>query len=190
MREIKFKITGTTPLMLNNPQTVNPLNKYAKQLKDLTSKRTKTEEDLFEISHIKFLASLYTDSEGTYIIPNQHFERSVIEAAKERKLGKRFERSFHVFDRCVLDFKDKDKTPEELYQIGDYVDIRPVGVKNVKITTTRVIIFDWSTVVNCCFEDGQIDQKDVIDIFKIAGLRYGIGTYRSQFGKFEVQKIK
>ena len=48
-KRAKFKVTGVTPLMHNNPQTVNPLNDYAKKLKVLTSKRTKTEDDLEEI---------------------------------------------------------------------------------------------------------------------------------------------
>ena len=29
-KRAKFKVTGVTPLMHNNPQTVNPLNDYAK----------------------------------------------------------------------------------------------------------------------------------------------------------------
>ena len=133
-KRAKFKVTGVTPLMHNNPQTVNPLNDYAKKLKVLTSKRTKTEDDLEEISHIKFLSCLYQNQDGVYIIPAEHFERSIINSAKERKLGKKFEQSFHIFSDVALDFKDKDKTPEELYQIGSYVDIRIVGIKNSKIT--------------------------------------------------------
>ena len=189
MKTIKFKVTGTTALMLNNPQTVNPFNEYSKLLKPLTSKRTKTEDDLMEISRIKFLSSLYV-SNGVYIIPAQHFEKSVIEAAKERKLGKKFERSFRIFNDCPLEFKDKDKTPEQLYDLGIYVDVRAVGIKNVKITTTRAIIPQWETVVECFFDESQIDEKDLTEIFTIAGDRYGIGTYRRLYGKFEIKKMK
>lgn len=189
MKTLKFKVTGTTALMLNNPQTVNPFNEYSKQLKPLTSKRTKTEDDLMEISRIKFLSSLYVNG-GVYIIPSHHFEQSIIEAAKERKLGKKFERSFRIFNDCPLDFKDKDKTPEELYGLGFYVDIRAVGIKNVKITTTRAIIPEWSTVVECFYDETQIDEKDIIEIFTIAGLRYGVGTYRRLYGKYEIKKTK
>lgn len=189
MKKLRLKVTGTTPLMLNNPQTVNPFNEYSKLLKPLTSKRTKTEDDLMEISRIKFISCLYV-SNGAYVIPSSHFENSVINASKERKLGKKFERSFHVFSDCILDFKDKDKTPEELYDIGTYVDIRAVGIKNVKITTTRAIIPDWSTVVECYYDETQIDEKEVIESFEIAGMRYGVGTYRRMYGHFKVKTIK
>ncbi len=189
MKTIKFKVTGTTALMLNNPQTVNPFNEYSKLLKPLTSKRTKTEDDLMEISRIKFLSSLYVNN-GVYIIPAQHFEKSVIEAAKERKLGKKFERSFRIFNDCPLDFKDKDKTPDQLYEIGIYVDVRSVGIKNVKITTTRAIIPEWSSTVECFYDETQIDEKDISEMFAISGLRYGIGTYRRLYGKYEIKKMK
>lgn len=189
MKQLKLKITGTTPLMLNNPQTVNPFNEYSKLLKPLTSKRTKTEEDLMEISRIKFLSCLYVNN-GAYVIPSCHFENSVINAAKERKLGKKFERSFHIFNDCPLDFKDKNKSPEQLYEIGKYVDIRAVGIKNVKITTTRAIISEWGSMIDCYYDESQLDEKEVIEIFDIAGLRYGVGTYRRMYGHFKVEEIK
>lgn len=189
MKQLKLKVTGTTPLMLNNPQTVNPFNEYSKLLKPLTSKRTKTEEDLLEISRIKFLSCLYVNN-GIYVIPSSHFENSVINAAKERKSGKKFERSFHIFNDCPIDFKDKGKTPEQLYEAGKYVDIRAVGIKNVKITTTRAIIDGWSCVVECYFDETQIDEKEVLSIFEIAGMRYGVGTYRRMYGHFKVETLK
>lgn len=189
MKTIKFKVTGTTALMLNNPQTVNPFNEYSKMLKPLTSKRTKTEDDLMEISRIKFLSSLYVNN-GVYVIPAQHFEKSVIESAKERKLGKKFERSFRIFNDCPLNFKDKDKTPEQLYDLGIYVDIRAVGIKQSKITTTRAIFPQWETTVECFFDETQLNENDIVEIFEIAGLRYGIGTYRRLYGKFDIKKTK
>lgn len=189
MKTLRFKIAGTTPLMLNNPQTVNPFNEYSKMLKPLTSKRKKTDDDLMEISRIKFLASLYIDN-GVYVIPATHFEKSIIDASKERKLGKKFERSFRIFNNCLLEFKDKDKTPEQLYELETYTDTRNVGIKDSKITTTRAIFPEWSTEVECIFDETQIDENDVIDIFEIAGLRYGVGTYRRLYGHYKVEKMK
>jgi hypothetical protein len=189
MKSFKIKITGTNPLMLNNPQTVNPFNEYSKMLSPLTSKRKKTEDDLIEISKIKFLSSLYVN-DGVYIIPSSHFEQSVIEAAKEVKLGKKFERNFRIFSDGILDFPDKDKTPQQLYEIGTYVDVRAVGIKNVKITTTRAIFPKWSTEVECFFDETQINDDDVINVLKTAGLRYGIGTYRKLYGRYKVEIIK
>lgn len=190
MKSIKFELTGTMPLMLNNPQTVNPFNTFSKQLKPLTSKRTKTDDDLEEISRIKFLASLYTDAKGRYILPSEHIENAVIAAAKERKLGAKFTRSLQVVGDSELNFTDKNKTPEQLYELGVYVDIRAVGIKNSKITTTRAIIPEWSLTTELWYDETQLDEKDIVDCMEIAGLRYGVGTYRRKYGKFAVKKIK
>ena len=188
MKSLKFKITGVNPLMLNNPQTVNQFNEYAKMLSPLTSKRKKTEDDLMEISRIKFLSSVYYN-DGVYIIPSSHFEQSIIEAAKEVKLGKKFERNLRIFSDTILDFPDKDKTPEQLYNIGLYVDIRAVGIKNSKITTTRAIFPKWSTVVECFYDETQLNESDIVSAFNIAGIRYGIGTYRRLYGRYNVELI-
>lgn len=191
MKTLKVKVTGITPLMLNNPQTVNPFNEYSKLLKPLTSKRTKTEDDLMEISRIKFLSSLYLAQDGkTYIIPAEHFERSLIDAAKEKRLGKKFERSMNIYTDSVLDFADKDKAPEQLFEIGKYVDVRAVGIKNSKITTTRAILPEWSVEVAVNYDESQIDEKDIMTAFEIAGLRYGVGTYRRKYGHFSVKFLK
>lgn len=191
MKSIKFHVVGTTPLMLNNPQMVNPLNKFAKQLKPLTSKRTKTDEDQEAIAHIKFLSSLYLDSNGHYIIPADHFWRSIQDAAKENKLGKKVERSLDVYKDAEIEFPDKDKSPEQLYELGEkYVDTRAVGIKNVKIVTTRAIIPEWSCDVEVFYDESQLNKKEIVSAFEIAGLRYGVGTYRRKFGKFIVKETK
>lgn len=190
MKEITFKIKGITPLMLNNPQVVNPFNDFAKKIKKLTSKKTKTEEDHLEISRLQFLASLYV-KDGKYIIPAEHFEQSIIAAAKERKLGATFERSFQILNDCTLEFKDKDKAPEELYKLGDYTDVRVVGVmKKNKIIATRAIFPVWETELTCYYDETQLNKEDIISIFETAGFRYGVGTYRRRYGRFEVGIVK
>jgi len=189
---MKFKVTGTTPLMMNNPQTVNPLNTFSKALKELTSKRTKTDEDMEEIFHLKFLASVYTNNRGQYIVPLDMIEQSLIAAARENKLGKKFERSVSVFGDAVLEFEHKNMTPEELYEDYPelYVDIRPVGVQKVKVPTARAIFPEWSFETEIFFDETQLNDSEVAYAFTVAGERYGLGTYRKKFGKFEVEEIK
>lgn len=191
MKTLRFKVVGTQPLMLNNNQTVNPFNHYAKKLKEFTSKRKKTEEDMLALYGLQFESSLYLASDGkTYIIPADHFWKSICTAAKEVKLGKKFEQSFQIFDDCVLDFPEKNLSPSELYEESSHVDIR-VGtiMGKSKVPVCRAIFNEWKTEVVCHFDETQIDEKDVIKIFEIAGLRYGVGTYRKKFGKFTIKEI-
>lgn len=190
MQKIRLKIEGTQPLMLNNNQVVNPFNKYTKMLKPLTAKKKKTEDDMNEIYRLQFESSLYMKGD-TYIIPLDHFWKSVCTAAKEQKLGKKFEQSFQIFEDCILDFPEKSMTPSELYKDGTHVDIR-VGVIGGRssVPVCRAIFNDWSTTVECYFDESQIDKADVLRFFDIAGVRYGVGTYRKKFGRFSVKEIK
>lgn len=188
MRTIKFNIEGTQPMMWSNPQTVNPFNKYTVALKPLTAKRKKTDEDHIEICRIKFEASLYIKN-GIYVIPCDHFWKSICTAAKELKLGAKFERSFIVVDDCPLEFPEKGMTPDQLWEDKRHVDIRDGAVSGSRITACRAIFAEWSTTLECIYDETQIDESQVINIIDIAGKRYGVGTYRKKYGRFKAKKI-
>lgn len=183
-------VEGTQPLMLNNNQVVNPFNKYTKMLKPLTAKKKKTEEDMIEIYRIQFESSLYM-KDNVYIIPLDHFWKSVCSAAKEQRLGKKFEQSFQIFEDCVLDFPEKGMSPDELYKEGSHVDIR-VGVIGGRssVPVCRAIFSEWKTQIECFYDETQLDKSDILRSFEVAGKRYGVGTYRKRFGKFVVKEIK
>lgn len=190
MKTIKFRIEGTQPLMTNNPQTVNPFNEYTKALKVLTAKRKRTEDDQLKIFRLKFAASLYIKGDGTYYIPCDHFHKSVCDAAKEQKMGTKFKQSFFVYTDCPLEFPDKDKDPDRLFdECKQYVDVRDAGIKGDRIPACRAIFPRWSTTVECFYDESQIDESDIIRFMEIAGLRKGVGTYRIKFGRFKATKI-
>jgi len=190
MKTVTFKVKGITPLMLNNSQVVNPFNKYTVALKPLTAKRKKTEEDMTQIYQLQFESSLYMKGD-TYIIPSDHFWKAVCTAAKEQKLGKKFEQSFQVMEDSILDFPEKDMTPQELFKEGSHVDIRDcVIMGRSRVPACRAIFTTWQTEFTCWFDENQIDEKDICNIVDIAGIRYGVGTYRKKYGKFEATKVK
>lgn len=189
MQSIKFKMTGVCPLMLNNPQTVNPMNEYSKALKELTSKRSKTDEDQNEIFHLKFLASCYVNNKGQYIIPANMIMKSFQAASKENRLGAKFERSVFVFNDSLLKFDENGCSPEELWQnfSDKYVDIRPVGVQKAKIVTARMIVPKWSLEGELFYDDSQLNKSEIILAMQNAGSRYGIGTYRACYGRYQIE---
>lgn len=189
MKTVKFEVKGIQPLMLNNSQVVNPFNKYTIALKPLTAKRKKTEDDMNEIYRLQFESSLYIKGDK-YIIPSDHFWKAVCTAAKEQKLGKKFEQSFQIFEDCLLDFPEKNMTPSELYDEKSHVDIRDcVIMGRSRVPACRAIFNEWSTKVECWYDETQIDKKDIVNIFNIAGMRYGVGTYRKKYGRFSVEEI-
>lgn len=192
MKAIKFKMVGIVPLMLNNPQTVNPMNGYSKELKALTSKRTKTDEDLNEIFHIHFLASCYQDKKGQYVLPANMVFKSFESGAKEFKLGQKFQRSLFVTHDLVLKFAENGCTPEELWENHSekYVDIRPVGIQKSKVPTARMIVPEWWCEGELHFDECQMNKSEVWNALVAAGERHGVGTYRQCYGRYKITEIK
>ena len=192
MKTIKIRMTGISALMLNNPQTVNPMNQYSKALKSLTSKRSKTDEDQTDIFHLKFLASCYYNDKGQYYIPANMLAKSFEAGAKENKLGAKFQRSVFVFDDALLKFADNGCSPEELWanHSETYVDIRPVGIMKSKIVTARMIVPEWSLETAVTYDENQLNKSEIWLALQNAGERYGIGTYRQRYGRYKVEEIK
>lgn len=189
MKQITFKIEGTTALMQNSPKTVNPFDSFTKAIAAITAKRKRTDEDTLELFRLKWMASLYYE-DGKYIIPASHFHQAIVAAGKEKKLGSKFTRSFGIMTpSCPLKFKDSKLTPEELYKHSEYVDIRAVGIRGSKVPQARFIVPKWSTEVSCWYDESQLNEEEIIEAFNIAGLRYGIGTFRALYGRFSADKI-
>ena len=65
-----------------------------------------------------------------------------------------------------------------------------MGIKGSKVPTARAIIPEWSLTTLVWYDETQLDAKDIKDIMEIAGLRYGIGTFRKIYGKFTATVLK
>jgi len=45
MQTITFEVRGNLPLLMHNSRLASPLDKYSKELKSISGKRKKTDED-------------------------------------------------------------------------------------------------------------------------------------------------
>ena len=72
MRTAAVKITGVTPLLMNNPQTVDRFNRFAKRMAAINAKKTRrTDDDYLELRDIEVESKVYFDDEmGVYAPAN------------------------------------------------------------------------------------------------------------------------
>ena len=68
---VNVRIEGHQPLIFHNSQLANPLNKWAKAMKDVTSKRKKTDADLLELQRLEFMGGIYYDEAVGVYLPGQ-----------------------------------------------------------------------------------------------------------------------
>jgi hypothetical protein len=189
MQAIEFRLTGTSALMMNNPQTVNPFNEYTLQMKEITDKRKRSDEDLRDLLKLKFMAALYWDAALGPYLPMISVWRSFHEAAKLSRSGKVIERGLHTGrDMTAVEYPGPRK-PAELYADPSFVDVRDASPSGKRVTACRPIFKQWSLVAPFLYEESLLNKRDLIAFATLAGQLIGVGTYRQRFGRFEVATV-
>ena len=92
----RVTITGTAPLLMHNGRLANPLDPSTQALKALTSKRKKTDDDLFDIARAEFLGGLYIDPDVGPFIPGENIERTIRDGATLTKNGMNVKRGLFI----------------------------------------------------------------------------------------------
>ncbi len=185
LETLEFKIRGIAPLIMHNGQTADPLNKFAKALKEVSGKRKKTEEDYAEMSRIEWHAGLYVDKDGELILPASILESAIQEGAKKQKLGKAFKSAVFVDADAKLDIGKKKKAAD-LWGDDNYRDTRGVKVGMARIMRTRPIFADWKATIVITFDNEQVNAADIQRAVLDTGSKVGLCDYRPKFGRFEV----
>ncbi|MBU2018767.1 MAG: hypothetical protein KJ941_03895 [Bacteroidetes bacterium] len=173
---------------MHNGQLANPLNEITKQIKAISGKRAKTDADLEEMARLEWHGSLYTNEKGKICIPGQIFEAVLFNAAKGKKLGKKALAGLFCDDNFVLDFPDKDKSIDKLWENSDYRFSALVVIQRSRIMRMRPIFKKWSAIVVVEFDEKVFNEREVIDIVQMGG-DIGIGDWRPRYGKFTVEKV-
>jgi hypothetical protein len=183
---LQIEIVGAAPLIMKNGQTADPLNRYAKAIKEISGKRKKTDADYAEMAHIEFLSGLYMDSRGP-IIPAHVISAMTIAGARISKSGKKAEASIIVDKHASLIY-DGPRTAQELWEDERFRHVVPVRVGQVKVIRTRPIFYDWSAVIEISYLPDVLNEAAVILAVRSAGQLSGIGDNRPRYGRFALRQ--
>lgn len=185
---LKLKIRGMAPLLMQSGVLANPLHPMTKELKKITGLRKKTDDDLEQMLKLKYLASMYYDEKTGPYIPGENLDRAYFDAAKELKLGKRFTQcAMIVEDKLPLVYEGPRK-PQALYDDLNFVDVRMVKIGTSRVAMSRPIFKVWALNATLAFNEELIDLRDMHQINSFVG-RQGLGTFRRRFGKFAVDQV-
>ena len=184
--ETTITISGIAPILMHNGQLANPLNPLAKEMKKITSVRTKTDEHHMELQRLEFLAGLYLDDKQRVILPSEVIESALVEGAKKAKLGKAFKAAMSVWDAAVLEYGEQ-LTPAQLWEKADtYADVRGVKVGQARVMRTRPRFNSWAATFTVHWAEDQITIEQLRTAIDDAGRQVGLCDYRPKFGRFEV----
>ena len=182
----KYTIKGVSPLMLHNGEMANPLNDIVQEMKKITGKRKKTEDDLRDLANLEWRGGLYINSDGIPCVPSNLLKATLVSAAKKSRLGKQFTAGLFIYDNPIIEHSGQHRTIDDLQQDPKHRDQRMVKVQTSKILRTRPIFPEWKLTFEVAFLPDVISEQDVDQAIETAGYIIGIADYRPEFGRFEV----
>lgn len=186
-QKVQFKLTSVCPMIVHSGQTADPLNKFAKALKQISSKRGKTDADYEEMARIEFVAGLYMGKDGP-IIPATNIDSLLINAAKKSKEGQLAKSGVFCSENVSLLY-DGPRTEEELWAIDEFRYSALVRVGTARVSRMRPIFRNWSAVVALNVETSVVNPARLDDWMIAAGSVVGLGDWRPQHGRFEAKRL-
>lgn len=194
---VTYRLTGDGPMIMKSAQMANPLNRFAKELKSISSKRVKTDADHQEMGHVEFIGSLHMHAELGPVLPGAAAVAAINNAARKTKEGQLAKCA--VFAAPPGFFKleyDGPRDPEEMF-----LDTTPrptpdaegfrfttlVTRQKSRIVSTRPIFHDWHVDVDLMFEDSIINFAQLDRWVKKAGTMCGLLEWRPVYGRFTAE---
>jgi hypothetical protein len=185
-----YRIQSVVGLIMHNGQTADPLNDYAQQLKKITAKRKKSEDDYEEIAHIEFLAGLYLNKTlATHgpvpVLPALNIEATLINAAKKYKEGPLAKSGMICPQDAILEYEGPHDA-EALWADNRFRFSAIVRVQRNRIVRMRPFFPEWQATITVQYETTVVDVSRVDDWVKTGGQLIGLCDWRPRYGRFEV----
>lgn len=188
--EITITLTGICPMLQHNGRLANPIDPHTRALKELTAKRTKTDDDLIRIMATEARGGCWETPSGLLGLPTAAVWRSIYDSAKAFKLGEQIKRALlfadpEYVDPLLIDGETQDC--DIWVKDYDHIDYRPAKVQGRKVMRARPLIpAGWESTHTFELLDDVIDGRDLTPVIERAGRLTGVGDWRPTYGRFEV----
>ena len=189
MKSRSYKIKGIRPLIMHNEQLSDPLNKWAKAVREISAKRKKTDEDLLEMSRREWMGALYYDAEIGPYIPERCLERMMRDAAAKHKRGKDVIAGMLVTDRVPLEYKGT-RDPDTMWDSEDFLLRASVGVSGKRVIRSRPKFEDWAVAFTVEYDETVLQASDLDLFVELSGRLIGLLDWRPKYGRFTVESAK
>jgi hypothetical protein len=183
---VTISLTGTSPLLMHNPQMVDPEFELNREIKALTSKRKKTDDDLRQIERLEWFGGLYV-SDGVIVQPTAKVRKCLINTARISKMGKMVERALSLSSLSVPLTYPGPRDPQDVFADKAFHSRLSVGIGNKRVMRVRPKFLPWSLTVSGIFvEDAGLNVDEFERIVELAGMVEGIGDGRNiGYGRFD-----
>lgn len=189
MKQMKFPLTGITPLIMHADTTVDPLHEITVAVKKITGKQKKTEDDHAEIARLEFIAGLYWNKEIGPYIPAANLERMLRDGGALTRMGTKVKQGMQVLeDRAALLY-DGPREREAMLKDGRFMFRSSVVVKKARTIRVRPWFHDWALDFTLLYDEKLFDPQQVRDIVTTCGNYIGLGEWRPRHGRFDAKVL-
>ena len=184
-KEISFRIKGMAPIILHNGQMANPLNPIVQAIKQITSKRKKTDDDMLKLADLEYEGGLYLGEKGEVVIPGEIIEAMLKAAAKKKNKGKDFTAGVISDGNWPLIY-DGPKSLAKLIADPKFRLMSMVKIGTSKVLRCRPMFKSWELEFVVNYEPSVIDESAVREAVETGGRIIGLCDWRPKYGRFEV----
>ena len=179
-------LIGNGKMITHNGRLANPLDPYTRKLKELTSKRNKTDEDLVEIARVEARGGLYETADNLVGIDPECIIASLRASAKKWKLGKALSVSLFPESPDIIPLTIGGRTwdADEYVSTLDNIDMRPVRVGMSKVLRSRPVMDKWTCRLRVVLLTEEVDIDEFPRILDRAGQYIGLCEWRPRFGRY------
>lgn len=191
MNTLKVKWTGIRPLLTHNGRLADPLDKFAKLLKELSKKRKKEDDDYIAMGDVELEGGVYWDDEHGAYIPTDNIERCIQLGAQKSKLGKDAQAAVLVSDEVVKLSYEGPKDKKKFLADPKYRLRKGVSINQSRIIRARPMFpTGWWIVFTLEHDERIIGREALLRAMIDAGALVGLGDWRPKFGRFLVEETK
>lgn len=188
MMEIRLTITGTSPLLMHNPRMVDPDYPLNREIKAITSKRKKTDEDHKEIERLEWYGGLF-EEDGVIVQPTSKVRKCLVNTGRISRLGKTIERAVMFNALNVPLTYDGPKNIHDIFSDVRFHSRLSVGIGQKRVMRVRPKFFPWAMQLDgILLVDAGINFDELTRLVSLAGRVEGIGDNRvNGYGRFSAQ---
>lgn len=191
----KMHIIGLTPMIIHNGRTASPLNEYSKRMKEITSKRKKTEEDINELLLIQWEGALYWDEKIGLNMPIENLMAALLKAARKHKMGPMI--SGFVFDEPIgfpiLTEYHNNWEKFKAHQGNKF--IKAVTIQRSKTLSCRPMFNKWELKFDFRVDEEVLSIDEAKMILGTMSSRIGLGVWTpshpkpGNYGRFVIKEM-
>jgi hypothetical protein len=191
-----IRLTGTTPLVMDNIEHADPDDKIAREIKKITDKSQLTDEDRHRKDRLAYVASLYLEG-GRLVVPWAALRRALATGAYYiggTSLSGKVDKgvSCAVIDAPLeYDGPEPDKLfDDERFRLRKMVNKNPTG-KKAMVATIRPVFPEWSAAFPVTVFNDICGFDDFVRALQATGATIGVGNARKLgYGRFTVRAVK